>query len=399
MMADFGALSSGSFSSNGEMEGEPVRTFGVEEELLLVDDTTLEPLPAGEWAVDLQEQSTRSGHEITAELQQEQIEVASPPQTTLAGQLSAIQAGRALADEVAAKVGGRVAALPTAPGPVTAHLVPDPRYRRIVEQFGLTAAEQLTNGFHVHVAVDSREEAVAVLDRIRVWLPVLLGLSTNSPFWHGTDTGYASYRYQMWSRWPTAGPTDVFGSPAGYDRHRQALLGTGVPVDAGMLYFDARLCEHQPTVEVRVADVCLHAEHAAVLATLIRALVETGSRQWQVGTQAPEVPASLLRAWTWQASRTGVEGQLINPATGTPAPAGDVVAHLLETVRPVLAEYQEEERIEAVIAGILREGTGARRQRGAYRHRGDVREVVRQAIEATHHASEASATTSAAPTI
>ncbi|MGQ1840124.1 glutamate--cysteine ligase 2 [Kocuria turfanensis] len=363
-----------------------MRTFGVEEELLLVDGETLEPLPAGEWAATLHEQGADSGHEVTAELQQEQIEVVSPPQTTLAGQLAAIRAGRALADAAAARVGGRVVALPTAPQETTPHLVPAPRYRRIREQFGLTAAEQLTCGFHVHVGVESRQEGVAVLDRIRPWLPTLLALSTNSPFWGGLDTGYASYRYQAWSRWPTAGPTDAFGSPGGYDRHRAALLGTGVPVDAAMLYFDARLSEHHPTVEVRVADVCLHPERAAVIAALTRALVETASRAWLAGAPAPEVPASLLRVWSWQASRTGVEGQLIDPATGTPAPAGDVIAGLLATLRPVLSASEEEDTVEAVLTDILRRGTGARHQREAYAARHDLRDVVAAAVDATHRA-------------
>lgn len=362
----------------------PVRTFGVEEELLLVDATTLQPMPAGKWAVGLQEDTLVSGHGLTTELQQEQLEVASPPQTTLAGQLAAIRAGRALAEAAAARVGGRAVALSTAPGALTPHLFPAPRCRRIGEHFGLTATEQLTNGLHVHVGIASRAEGVGVLDRIRTWLPVFLALSTNSPFWHGTDTGYASYRYQAWSRWPTAGPTDVFGSVAGYDRHRTALLGTRVPLDAAMLYYDARLCEHHPTVEVRIADVCLDAEHAAVLAALIRALVETAARQWR--SEVPDVPASLLRAWSWQASRTGAEDRLIDPVTSAPAPAGDVVARLLETLRPVLAEYGEDEQAEAVVTDILRHGSGARLQRQAYANRHDLHDVVAAALDATHRA-------------
>ncbi|WP_344121345.1 glutamate--cysteine ligase [Kocuria aegyptia] len=361
-----------------------MRTFGVEEELLLVDSSTLEPLPAGEWAVGLLEDAPVSGHELTTELQQEQLEVISPPQTTLAGQLETIRTGRALAEAAATRVGGRVVALPTAPGMVTPHLYPAPRCRRIKEQFGLTAAEQLTNGFHIHVGIGSREEGVGVLDRIRTWLPVILALSANSPFWHGSDTGYASYRYQAWSRWPSAGPTDVFGSVAAYDRHRTALLRTQVPLDAAMLYHDARLCEDHPTLEVRIADVCLDPAHAAVLAALVRALVETAARQWR--TEAPDVPASLLRTWSWQASRTGVEGRLIDPATGTPAPAGDVVARLLEVLRPVLAEYGEEQQVEDVVADILRHGSGAHLQRHAYADRHDLRDVVVTALAATHRA-------------
>lgn len=365
-----------------------MRTFGVEEELLLVDAATLEPLPAGEWAVSLRDRATGTGHRLTTELQREQIEVDCPPRTTLAGQLAAIRTGRALAAQVAAGVGARVAALPTAPGPVTPHLASAPRAQWVQEHFGLTAREQLTCGFHVHVAVGSREEGVAVLDRIRVWLPVLLGLSANSPFWQGTDTGFASYRYQAWGRWPTAGPIDVFGSADAYDRHRRDLLASGVPLDDGMLYFDARLCEHHPTVEVRVADVCLDAGHAAVIAALTRALVETAARAWRAGAAAPPPRASVLRAWMWRASHTGVGGELVSPETGALVPAADVVAQFLGAVGPVLSEYGEERTVSAVVDDILRHGSGARAQREAFRRHGDVADVVAMAVEATHRAPE-----------
>ena len=366
-----------------------MRTFGVEEELLLVDATALEPLPAGEQAVALREQATATGHELTTELQQEQIEVACPPQTTLAGQLQAIRTGRALADAVAVRVGGRAVALPTAPGHVSPHTTRETRAQQVRRRFGITAREQLTCGFHVHVQVDSREEGVAVLDRIRVWLPVLLALSCNSPYWNGADSGYSSYRYQAWSRWPTAGPSDLFGSAADYDRHRRELMRSGVPLDEGMLYFDARLCEHLPTLEVRVADVCLDAGHGAVLAALIRALVETAAREWRSGVAAPRVRASVLRAWTWQASHTGTEGRLVSPSTRELAPAADVVAEMLGRLRPVLDEYGEAEPVDAVVTDILRAGSGTRRQREAHSAGGGIDGVVRMAIDATHDRSPA----------
>jgi glutamate---cysteine ligase / carboxylate-amine ligase len=373
-----------------------VRTFGVEEELLLVDAGTGQPLPAGDWAAALQEEPAPTGHQVTEELQEEQLEVVSPPQTTLAGQLAAIRAGRRLAEQAAARVGGRVVALPTALGPVSPHPVPGLRHRRIATKFGLTAAEQLTNGFHIHVGVESRAEGVAVLDRIRVWLPTLLALSANSPFWQGDDSGFASYRYQAWSRWPTAGPTDVFGSPDAYDRYRSALLDTQVPVDADMLYFDARLSEDHPTVEIRVADVCLDATHAAVIATLARALVETTARAWADGAPAMPVPAALLRVWSWQASRSGIAGELIDPATGAPAPAGDVMIRLLHVVGPVLAEYGEQSAVESGVAQVLREGTGAQHQRETYADRHSLGDVMSAALEVTHRVPRGS-TTAGAP--
>jgi glutamate---cysteine ligase / carboxylate-amine ligase len=362
-----------------------MRTFGVEEELLVVDPTALEPVSAGDWAAELQPEASGTGHRVSAELQQEQIEIISPPQTTLAGQLEAIQAGRALAEQAAAKVGGRVAALATAPAGTVPHMVPDSRFHRIGQQFGVTATENLTNGFHIHVGVASLQEAVTALDRIRIWLPVLLALSANSPFWQGRDTGYASYRHRVLSRWPVSGPTDVFGSAAAYDRHRTRLLDTGVPLDARMFYYDARPSERQPTLEVRIADVCLDPTEAAVIAALARALVETAIREGH--RPAPEVPASLLRSWSWMASRSGVEARLIDPTTGAPTPIVDVVTRLLDVVRPVLADHGEEGPVEAVVARILRHGTGSQVQRQAHAARRQLRDVVAAALQATHQVS------------
>lgn len=367
----------------------PLRTFGVEEELLLVDAETLDPLAVSRLVVRRHAERVRGRapaprHQVTTELQQEQLEVAGPPVTRLADQITAIRRGRALADAAAREVGARVVALASPVSTALPHLVPEPRYRRIQERFGLIAAEQLTCGFHVHVGVAGPDEGVAVLDRIRLWLPVVLGLSANSPFWYGRETGFSSFRYQAWLRWPTAGPTERFGSAEEYERRCAALLRSGVPLDRGMLYFDARLSARFPTVEVRIADVCLDAEHAGVLAALVRALVETAARQWRAGLPAAPVGAAQLSAWTWQASMAGPDGPLVSPASQAPAPAGEVVAELLEHVRPALAASGEQQHVESVVASVLRDGSGARRQREARAARGEPRDVVHAAVAATH---------------
>ena len=183
-------------------------------------------------------------------------------------------------------MGARVAALATSPLPVMPELTPSPRYRAMNERFGLTTTEQLTCGCHVHVGVADDEEGVAVLDRIRIWLPVLLAISANSPFWQGRDTGYASFRSQAWTRFPTAGATEIFGSAAAYHERAEALVASEVLLDHAMIYFDARLSHKYPTVEIRVADVCLHAEDSVVVAGLARALVETAAREALDGRDA-----------------------------------------------------------------------------------------------------------------
>jgi carboxylate-amine ligase len=110
----------------------------------------------------------------------------------------------------AREAGAGVAALATAPVGSTGLISPTPRYQQMAERFGPTAEEVLTCGCHVHVGVESDEEGIAAIDRIRVWLPVILAISANSPFHNGRDTGYASKWSQLWMRWPSAGPTGTF---------------------------------------------------------------------------------------------------------------------------------------------------------------------------------------------
>src|SRR3954454_6319321 len=194
-----------------------MRTVGVEEELLLVDPVSGEPLsvadavlrsgdrrPADAAAGDIE--GEEAGGSLERELHQQQLETDTRPHTALGKLAADLLAWRRRAGDAARAGGARVAALATSPLPVTPRTTPKDRYLRMAEQFGLTQAEQLTCGCHVHVSVDSPEEGVAVLDRIRVWLPVLTALSANSPYWQGQDSGYASFRSQAWGRWPSAGP-------------------------------------------------------------------------------------------------------------------------------------------------------------------------------------------------
>ena len=173
-----------------------------------------------------------------------------------------------------------------------------------------------------------------------------------------------------------AGPYEVFGSAQAYEQRSRALLRSGVPLDEAMLYFDARLSATYPTVEVRVTDVCMNLTHAAVLAALARALVETAARQWREGGPPPSVSTAVLRAWTWRASRFGVDGLLVSPACGLPVAAGHVVAELLHLLRPVLDEYGERDLVRTVVGEIISHGSGARHQRRAFARSEDPAEVV-----------------------
>ncbi|MET3369904.1 UNVERIFIED_CONTAM: carboxylate-amine ligase [Jeotgalibacillus campisalis] len=371
-----------------------MRTFGVEEELLIADPVDGMPLALAADILDVaspeRPEPNPKEPSLKSEFKQEQIEVNSLPCRTAKELRAEIRAGRAMADSAARAVGARVAALATPP---VFHATPttgNQRYAAMGTEFGLISREQLTCGFHVHVSIESPEEGVAVLDRMRHWLPVLLALSANSPFWMGADTGFASYRTQIWNRWPTAGPMDVFGSADGYRAVLAELLGTGVPLDEGMIYFDARLSRGHPTVELRIADVCLYAEDALTIGVLARALVETSASEWRKGDPPSSTLTPVIRMANWKASRFGINDQLLHPLERAPYAAADVAGALLRHVRRALTESGDLALARTGVANILRRGTGERLQRQAYGRRLRLSDVVTAAITSTHQGGERS---------
>ncbi|WP_041823909.1 glutamate--cysteine ligase 2 [Streptantibioticus cattleyicolor] len=365
-----------------------MRSVGVEEELLLVDPATGEPRAVSAAVLAL---AARDGSEardtFERELQEQQLEFATHPCTDLRELAAEIVRCRAEAARHAEKAQATVAALATSPLPAGPALGTGERYRWIEEHFGLTAQEQLTCGCHVHVSVGSDEEGVAVLDRIRPWLAVLLALSANSPLWQGGDTSYHSYRSRVWGRWPSAGPAELFGDAGRYHRLVDDLLATGVLRDEGMVYFDARLSRNYPTVEVRVADVPLDASTTALVAALARGLVETAAREWRDGTPPPDHPVALLRLAAWRAARSGLDDTLVHPVTRRPAPAGEVLDALLDHVRAALAADGDLEFVTAGLDELARRGNGARVQREILRRTGSLREVVAECVRRTQDAS------------
>ena len=369
-----------------------VRSVGVEEELLLVEPDTGCPravaaavLAAGGAAGAGSPGNGRADPEaedLEYELQLQQVETSTRPCGTLEDLAVELRRARAAAADAAGRVGVQIAALGTSPVPVEPETVGQPRYQRMAEAFGLTAQEQLTCGCHVHVQVDSAEEGVAVLDRIQPWLAVLLALSANSPFWQGLDSSYASFRYQAWGRWPCSGPTEWFGSADAYQATVQQMVATGTLLDTGMVYFDARLSEHYPTLEVRIADVCLRHEDAVLIAALVRALVETEARAWQQDAAPLRMRAELLRLAAWRASRSGLDGPLIDPFSGRPDQAPAVIGLLLGHVRDALADAGDLAAVTGLVADVQRRGNGASFQRDAFGRSGLLRDVVTSAAGA-----------------
>ena len=204
--------------------------------------------------------------------------------------------------------------------------------------------------------------------------------AANSPVWQGGDSGYASYRSQVWQRWPSAGAYVPFGSPASYHSTVQAMIDTDTLLDPGMVYFDARLSVQHPTLEVRVGDVCLDVDDAVLLAALVRGLVETAARAHRIRGHARPPRPELPRLASWRAGRSGVDGVLLDPCSWRPMPAADVLGRLVTHVASALEEAGDLAEVRERLAEVLRRGPGARAQRGAAEPRAAVALAVRRTL-------------------
>jgi len=253
------------------------------------------------------------------------------------------------------------------------------RYLAIAANARRLATVQLIHGMHVHVAVPDREIGVQVLNRVRPWLPTLVAMAANSPLWQGMDTGFASWRTIHYARWPVEGQPPVFADLEEYERRVDALLAVGVMIDRGQLYWQVRLSERFPTIEIRCPDVQLRVQDAVLIAGLVRALVVTAIQQHQEKAPYAAPDTELLRAACWMAARDGLDGDLFGPVgrTGTARriDAGDLVGELLAHITPALDELGDTARVFALADRLILEGTGADRQREAFAA-GGMRAVV-----------------------
>jgi carboxylate-amine ligase len=216
----------------------------------------------------------------------------------------------------------------------------------------------------------------------------MLALSANSPFWLGADTGYASFRTQVWGRLPTSGPPAPFESLAEYEALVKALVATDTVVEPTKIYWDIRLSERVETVEFRVMDVCSRVDEAVMLAGLARALVRTCHEKADREEPYSEVRPELVRAAHWRASRDGLNAELADVEAEHAVPAREVIEKLLAFVRPALEEAGDWEEVSTLVREALEHGNGANRQREAYERAGRLEDVVDMLVEETAHGTD-----------
>ncbi|MFJ7593482.1 glutamate--cysteine ligase [Streptomyces sp. NPDC097617] len=358
-------------------------TVGVEEEFLLVDARTFRVVPAAPLVL-----ATAGGlpGELHPEGTRYQVELSTPIAHSAATLRAELAALRRTLGRAARAHGCRLLA---APSPVVAvkgplHLTDDePRQREQHRRFGALTDTLVSCGRHIHIGTLDVDTAVAVSNRIRPWLPTLIALAANSPFWGGRDTGHASWRAMAWSGWPSAGLPPHFTSTAHFRRSVQTLLGSGAALDTKMVYWDLRPSGHWPTLEIRAPDMSPDIDSAVLQAELARALVSTALREIAERRPEPAVRDDVLRLARWRAAHDGLEGFGLDPYTGTELPAADLAEALLDLVAPELAAAGDLDHAAKTLASLLRDGSGAHRQRAAFARRQDLTDVLRHLTDET----------------
>jgi carboxylate-amine ligase len=349
-------------------------TLGVEEEFHLVDLRTRRLTSrAGEVLAAL----ANSRRTYAAELQQTTVETNTDVVETLDDlrrNLIDLRSELATASEA---LGIGIAAAGTMPLSVPLVITENARFRRMLADYQLLVREQLICGMQVHVGIGDPDTAAALIDRVSPWLPPLLALSASSPFSHsGQDTGYASSRSLIWSRWPTTGSAGAFSSAAEYDAEVQNLIASGVISDRGMIYFDVRPSAHVPTIELRVCDACPSVDTVVLIAALFRAVVVRELARYERGEPSKAVTPALHRAAMWRAARSGLEGELVDLSGPRPVPAGVLVRGILAELRPELEADRSWDVARDLCESALGRGSAAARQREALRRRHRIIDIV-----------------------
>ena len=254
-------------------------------------------------------------------------------------------------------------------------IYPDPRYDKVVEDLQLVARSNLIFGLHVHVGIEDREAAIHIMNSMRYFLPHVLALSTNSPFWLGMDTGYKSYRAKVFENFPRTNLPDAFHSYAEFEAYVNLLVKTNCIDNAKKIWWDIRPHPYFDTVEVRVCDIPLRAEESVAIAALIQATALTLWKLHESNLDFRQYSRALLMENKFRAVRYGLDGMLIDFGKEEEVPERDLIMEYLRFVDDAVEELGSRNAIKTIYS-MLERGSGADRQLKVFRESGSLRDVV-----------------------
>ena len=361
----------------------PSYTLGIEEELMIVDEETLDLSNAIEQLLDDLADVPTAG-EVKPELMEGVCEIATTPVENTVQAGNQLRALRRTVHQVAQQQGLSIGSAGTHPFALweDQRIVARPRYRDLISGLQFVARQEIIFGIHVHVGVDSPDKAIHVTNGMRVHAPLLLALSANSPFWRGDSTGLDSTRTPIFRAFPRVGIPPRYDDFADWERRIRFMMESKVIGDYTYLWYDVRPHPNFGTVEVRVMDSQTRVEHTLALAALVQAMVKELCEHYESGVDLSRYPYEMLDENKWLAARHGLDAHLVDLPDKERVPVPELARRLMERLRPHAEELGSETDFDC-LEDILDRGNGASRQVVVYEANHDLREVVREILDAT----------------
>ena len=338
-------------------------------ELVNAIEALLEPAPEGD---------------IKPELMESVLEISTSPCNSIADADRQLRALRKQVAQTAAAKDLAIGSAGTHPFAMweDQRIVARPRYRDLISALRFVARQELIFGMHVHVGIDDPDKAIHVANGMRVHMPVLLGLSANSPFWRAHTTGLASTRTPIFRAFPRVGVPPTYADWEDYERRIEFMIKAGVIEDYTYLWHDVRPHPKFGTVEVRVMDSQTHIEHSIGLAALVQGMVKEMCEHYDAGQQLSPYPFEMLDENKWLAARHGLDGELVDLPSSDRVPTRALARRLIDRMREHCADLGSAGELAAV-DDLLSRGNGASRQVVVYEANHDLREVVAEIVAAT----------------
>jgi glutamate---cysteine ligase / carboxylate-amine ligase len=360
----------------------PAYTLGVEEELMIVDARSMELVPAIEEMIEAVPRETQGA--VKPELIQSVLEISTDVCRDVGEAAGQLEELRRRVRETAERKGLTIGSAATHP---FAHwedqrIVKRERYQEIVEMLGFVARQELLFGLHVHVGIDDPDKAIHVANGMRVHIPILLALSTNSPFWRGRPTGLKSSRTPIFRLLPRVGIPPRFENWAEYCSRLEFMVEAGAVPDYTYLWWDVRPHPNLGTVELRSCDAQTRLEHTIALTALVQAMAKELAEHFEKGGELAPVPAELLDENKWLAARYGMQGDLIDLPRSDRIPTAELARRIADRLRPHTQKPGSEREFE-VLDDLIAHGSGADRQLAEYRANRDMVALVRAIVETT----------------
>ena len=363
----------------------PSLTIGIEEEYQTVDPETRD-LKSHISAEIIQKGRTLLGEVVKPEMHQSVVEIGTGICANIQEAKAELRDIRRQIVNLARANGLRLSAGGTHPFAHWANqeIYPDDRYRIIVEDMKMVARANLIFGLHVHIGVEDRETAIQIMNGARYFLPHILALSSNSPFWMGMDSGLRSYRCKVFDKFPRTQIPDVYSSWSEFENYVDLLIRTKCIDNAKKIWWDIRPHPHFPTLEFRICDMPMRLDETIAIAALCQAIIAKLYKLHEQNLSFRHYSRSLIMENKWRAARYGLEGKLIDFGKQQEVPVRQLIGEIREFVSDVVEELGSQQEI-AYIDRILEEGSGADRQLRVYHETNDFKQVVDYMIAETEH--------------